>query len=130
MKRSYIVLVLVALFVALSVAATKTSYNFTERSYHFTTYVENTPELIPAESASLWTMDTWLEEITLTNTSDAAVTVTVTDRQSTPRAVLSELSVDAHTTYVIRFSARYCPSGVAWSASSGTAVVGYVRGKR
>jgi hypothetical protein len=91
---------------------------------------ETTPGLIPAVDTDVYAKNIWLSEITLTNTSAGAVTVTVQDKQATPRAVLSAVSVAAHTTYVIQFSARYCPNGVSWSASSGTAVVGYLRGKR
>jgi len=91
---------------------------------------ETTPGLIPATLADVYTKNIWLSEITLTNKSAGTVTVTVQDKQTTPREVLAAVSVAANTTYVIRFDARYCPGGVSWSASSGTAIVGYLRGKR
>jgi DNA-binding protein len=91
---------------------------------------ETTPALIPAVDTTVYAKNIWLSEITLTNISAGTVTVTVQDKQTTPREVLSAVSIAAHTTYVIQFGSRYCPNGVSWSASSGTAVVGYLRGKR
>lgn len=91
---------------------------------------ETVPGLIPATLTTVYTGNIWLSEITLTNTSAGSVTVTVQDGQTTPREVLSAVSIAAHTTYVIQFSARYCPGGVSWSASSATAIVGYLRGKK
>lgn len=92
--------------------------------------VEVVPALLPAELGEVFAGDIWLEEITLTNTTDATVTVTVQDKQTVPRAVLSQVPIGARTTYVVRFGARYCPGGVSWVASAADSIVGYMRGRR
>lgn len=86
------------------------------------------PMLVPNSSEVTFTRDVFLQEITLTNITDSAVIVSVLDRQSTPRAVLHEISIAADTTYVIRFEARYCQNGVTWVAGTASAVIGYMRG--
>ena len=91
---------------------------------------ENVPSLIPAVAADVVTGDIWLEEITLANKSGSTVTVTMVDKQGTPREILPAVTIAANTVYVIGFKARYSPGGVNWVATSGTAVVGTVRGKR
>jgi hypothetical protein len=131
-RRFFAPILAVLLIVVLPlVAATsfKTGFNFGDPSYH-PSYTETVPNLIPAVAENLWSMDVWLEEITLTNVTDVAQTVTISDRQSTPRSVLSQVQVDARTTYVIRFAARYCPGGVSWVAPDASSIVGYIRGKR
>jgi len=90
---------------------------------------QTVPALIPAVAENVFSSDVYLEEITLTNESNSAVTVTVADKQTAPRAVLKDVSLGAKTAYVARFTARFCPNGITWVASDGTAVTGYVRGR-
>ena len=132
MRRTLIgsLAVLILAAILLGAATIRESPNFNDRFFHETRYQETVPALIPATPESLWTADVWIEEITLTNASAAPVSVTIQDRQATPRAVLHEVPLDPGATYVIRFVARYCPNGVQWVASTANTVVGYVRVKR
>jgi uncharacterized lipoprotein YbaY len=91
---------------------------------------ETVPVMVPAVAEDVFASDTWLREITLTNKSAAAVTVTIADKQDTPREVVAELSIEPHATAVIEFVSRYCPGGVTWVASAADAVIGYMRGRR
>jgi hypothetical protein len=132
-RHLYIMPLLAAVSAITLLAATtvKTSPNFNDRMSHPTTYVETAPALIPNVAESLWTTNTWLEEITLINTSANPVTVTINDRQAVPMPVIPPaMSLAAGEMYVIRFGARYCPSGVTWVASANNSIVGYIRGKR
>jgi hypothetical protein len=92
--------------------------------------VDTDPVLIPATLTAVFTFTVYVAEITLTNETDAAVTVTIQDRQSTPRALFKDLSIAAKTTYVVPMNGRKFPGGIAWAASSATAVTGYIQGKR
>lgn len=88
-----------------------------------------TPAVVPTEAVDVVATDVYVEEITLSNTSGSAATVTIKDKQGTPRSILEAVSIAANTTYVITFpKGRYMPGGVNWVASAGS-VVGYICGR-
>jgi hypothetical protein len=89
---------------------------------------ETVPGLIPASSTDVFTRDIHVIEVHLVNNSNAAVTVRVRDKQSTPMPILpDDLSIDANSVIDFAFSGRLAPGGVTWSASSGTAIIGFIR---
>ena len=84
------------------------------------------PVAVPTSPADVTTSDARIVEVTLTNTTAGALTVTITDKQASPLAFLSAVSVAANSTYVIETPGlRYMPGGITWSAS-GSGIVGYV----
>ncbi len=92
-------------------------------------YFDCDPALIPAVAADLLAESCWLEEVVLSNVTGAAVTVTIKDKQSTPRSLCEALSVAANSVTILRFAGRYCPGGLNWVAGSANAIVGSVRGR-
>lgn len=89
---------------------------------------QTTPEFIPNAASDVVAVDVYVDEITLTNVSSDVVTVTITDKQSTPAAYLSAVSIAAHGVYVVTTKSRWFPGGINWVASAANAVIGYVSG--
>jgi hypothetical protein len=117
-----ILFVAAALLLGAAVTTTRT-YNSSGSGPTFEIY----PMAVPTSSMSdVVTGDVRVNEITLTNTTGSAITVTVQDKQTSPQAFLSAISVGANSTYVIETpSLRLFPGGVSWQAS-GAGIVGYV----
>lgn len=80
--------------------------------------VQIKPQAVPTSAGTVTTYDASLKTITVTNTTAGALTFTLADRQASPIAVLSAVSVAANTTYVIVFPNGYwCPNGFTVVAS-------------
>jgi hypothetical protein len=91
---------------------------------------ETVPKLIPAVAEAVYVGDCHVVEIQLVNESVAAVTVTIADKQATPRAVIPPaISIPAGTDMIWEFSGRFCPGGITWVAGTASAVTGYVRAR-
>lgn len=71
-------------------------------------------------------MGVYIDTITIVNPSASAVTVLITDKQSTPRAII-DVSVAADTTYVVKLWGYWAPGGIAWSAGTNNVLIGYIR---
>jgi hypothetical protein len=92
--------------------------------------IDMDPAPVPATLTDVFTTTTFVEEVTLSNTTTSAVTVTIQDRNSPARAFFKDLTISGNSTYVVALRGRKFPGGVAWSASTAGAVVGYVQGRR
>jgi hypothetical protein len=76
------------------------------------------PQAVPTAITAVTLYDAYLQTVTITNTTSGALTFTLADRQGTPVAVLSAISVAANTTYVVVFPSFYwCPNGFTVIAS-------------
>lgn len=93
---------------------------------NFTRFVETTPALIPTVAADVVAQDAWIEQVNFCNTTGADITVTVLDKQGTPRAALDTFVVPSRDAVVISFNRRFMPGGINWVASA-TNLVGYIR---
>jgi hypothetical protein len=93
---------------------------------NFKEFFEITPQLVPTVAADVVAQDVWLDQLNFTNTTASAITVTVEDKQGTPRAALSAFVVPGNDSVVIAFNRRWMPGGIRWSASA-TNLVGYAR---
>ena len=81
--------------------------------------VQIRPQAVPTSTGVVAASDAYLKTITVTNTTSGALTFTLADRQASPIAVLSAVSIAANTTYVIVFPVPYwCPGGFTVAASS------------
>jgi hypothetical protein len=70
------------------------------------------PQAVPTSTGTVTTYDAYLKSVTVANTTAGAVTFTLADRQASPIAVLSAVSIAANTTYVIVFpTPQWCPGG-------------------
>ena len=83
------------------------------------------PAVLPNSAADAIAVDCILQNITLTNYTAGAITVTITDKQSTPRDLLKDYSIPAKTTVVFSFpGGRFMTGGFQWVASAATSIVG------
>lgn len=88
--------------------------------------VQIKPQAVPTSTGVVAASDAYLKTITVTNTTAGALTFTLADRQASPIAVMSAVSIAANTTYVIVFPALYwCPGGfTALASGSGLTMYG------
>ena len=86
------------------------------------------PKVVPAAGEDLWTSDVHAVEIQLINKTSAAVTVTISDKQTAPQPIVPPtVSIQAYGDAIWEFSGRLCPGGIHWSAGADDSIVGYVR---
>lgn len=90
--------------------------------------VECLPQLIPAASATAYDVDFHVTEIVFTNETADDATVTVLDRQSTPRALFLNTTIPANSAYGVVFEGRWMPNGFTWVASAANSITATVRG--
>lgn len=96
---------------------------------------ESGPAFVPNTTATVVAYTAYVDLVTLSNVTDGAVTVTLTDNSTNCNsgtcAFLQATSIAANTTYVVTIpGGRKFPDGVKWSASSASAIVGAIRGTR
>ena len=88
------------------------------------------PMLVPNVATDIYSKDAHIFEIHLVNETAGAVTVTINDKQSAPRAVVpTTVAVQANSDLVWEFTGRFCPGGLSWVASAASSITGYVRGR-
>lgn len=92
--------------------------------------LETIPTYIPAVTEDVFDSDCWLQELTLTNNASVDVTVTITDKQVSPKPILSKVPIGPGEMYSVQFGARYMPGGMTWVCSVADALVGYARVRR
>jgi hypothetical protein len=91
---------------------------------------ETLPKLLPSSAEDVYAANCHVLEIHLVNETASPVTVTISDKQTTPRAVAPPaVVVPGNGDLVWEFSGRYCPGGLTWVASAASSITGYVRGR-
>lgn len=74
---------------------------------------------VPTVLTDVSTANGWLMQMWFTNTTAAAITVTVQDRQATPRKYLSNASIAPNTTQVVSYQwPLFFSGGLSWVASA------------
>ena len=68
----------------------------------------------------------FLEEVSISNTTAAELTVSIKDKQGTPVSILVDSPVPENGLANFSFNKRYCPGGLQWKASA-TGLVGTAR---
>ena len=77
--------------------------------------------LVPfASMTDIATVDCEVLGIEVQNSTAATITLTVQDKQGTPRKLLDAINIDPGYPYVFEFNGREarCSSGVSWQASA------------
>ena len=75
--------------------------------------------LVPDSAADLATKDAMLWQLHVSNTTAGALTLTITDKQATPRYLIPTVSIAANTAYVISWpEGLFCDDGINWVASA------------
>jgi hypothetical protein len=81
--------------------------------------VQIKPQSVPTSATTVTSYDAYLKTVTIANTTGSAVTFTLADRQASPVAALSAVSIGANTTYVVTFPNLYwCPGGFTVTAGA------------
>lgn len=76
-------------------------------------------QVVPDSTTDLSTTDTDIYQLTVTNTTGSACTLTITDKQASVKSLLDAVSIAAHTTYVIAWpEGAFMDDGVSWSAGT------------
>ena len=87
---------------------------------------------VPASSTAVTTSDSLLSQLYLANITGSAVTVSITDIStacsSGPCSLWPAVTIAANTVYIVSFTREHAVGGIKWSASTGSAVVGYMSG--
>jgi hypothetical protein len=84
-------------------------------------------QAVPTTAADIATVSVWIDSMTFANTTAAALTVTVKDKQATPQSFLQAVSIPANSTTIITFPEPKKFIGLNWMAS-GAGIVGSVAG--
>ena len=89
-----------------------------ERQVVYSHTVSETITTVPAVAADLTTTDSRIWQISVANTTAAAITFLLKDKQATPRTVIPTISIAANTAYIISWpEGVFCSSGINWVAS-------------
>ena len=87
---------------------------------------------VPGTATNVVTATTFLDTAFLANTSGSSVTVTFLDKTTACGGAACHfwpaVTMAANSTYVVQFNGIVVTSGVQWSCSSSSAVVGQIRG--
>lgn len=84
-------------------------------------------EVVPNSDTALTSKNAVLYSIHVANVTAGAVTLTVKDKQSTPRRLLASYSIPANSFIHIDFTEGVpMPGGVNWQASAATSLEGYL----
>lgn len=75
-------------------------------------------QVVPTDATDLTTTDTRIYQLSVCNTTAGALTITIKDKQATPRNVLTAVSIAANTAYILAWpEGLFCDDGVNWIAS-------------
>jgi hypothetical protein len=99
------------------------AYRTNLREKHFA------PAFIPTGQEDVWSVDVYVEHISLSNTSSSSVAVTISDKQGTPMKYMDAVALGPKSVHHLALHGRFFPGGLSWFAGAGSAVVGYIRGR-
>lgn len=82
--------------------------------------VQIKPLAVPQSTTIVSAGDAYIKSLTITNTTSGAVTFTLADKQASPIALFTAVSIAANTTYVVVFQ----PGGYYWCPGGFTVAAG------
>lgn len=107
----------VLLFLTISVSIIYPA-SLTTRTVYGRTTMNADFQSVPSSPTTLTSVDSWIFQIVLANSTSGALTVTIQDKQGTPVCILCSVSLPANTTYIVPFpEGLKFESGITWSAS-------------
>lgn len=123
MKKVLAAVLLTAIISLLGAAPTLKKAKFTQLDEW-----DFAPALIPSSAEDVVTQSSgvYIDVITIVNPTASAVTLTISDKQGTPREIL-DVSIAANTTYVVKMWGYWAPGGISWVAGTNNVLVGYIR---
>ncbi len=85
---------------------------------------------VPGSSGTAVGTTVLLNNVQFSNTSGSSVSVTLADASTacggSTCSFWPAITIAANTVYTAYFNGRVCPNGITWSATSASAVVGYL----
>ncbi len=95
--------------------------------------LDNTLVVLTNSATAKISADCVIYQLVFNNKTAGAITVTVTDQNTSPLDLLTAISIPANTVEIVFFQeGQYMPGGFKWSASANSSinasVVGYYRG--
>lgn len=80
-------------------------------------------QTVPGSATNLTSTDTMVFQVFLANKTAGAVTVTITDRQTSAKSLLGAVSVAANSSLILNFEEGVnLVGGLAWSASAASSI--------
>ncbi len=76
-------------------------------------------QTVPAVAADFSTVNSWIKQISVANTTAGAITFLVKDKQSTPRTLVPTVSIPANTGVLFNYTddCQFMSGGINWVAS-------------
>ncbi len=88
-------------------------------------------QVVPNSGTDISTTDSEIYQITLANNTGSACTFTLSDKQSSPKSVMTAVSVAANTTYVIAWpEGLYMYGGITWSSGTSSCLTAGIKALR
>lgn len=87
-------------------------------------------QAVPSTPTNLTSTDTWVFQLVVSNTTAGALTLTISDRASSPLAIFTTVSIAANSVQIYNFQEGIkFKSGLTWSASN-TGLTAAIKAKR
>lgn len=85
------------------------------------------PKIIPATLTAETTVDTWVFQIDMSNSTGTAATITIQDAQGTPMKLFEAVSVPANgaVVYTNQFGRKFT-GGIKWQSGTASALHGAI----
>ncbi len=86
-------------------------------------------QLVPATPTTFSSVNSWIKQISVANTTAGALTFTVLDKQSVPKTLVPTISIAANTAVLFNYTddCQFMSGGITWSGS-GVGLVGSISG--
>ncbi len=87
-------------------------------------------QAMPSTPTNLTSTDTYIFQLTVSNTTGGALTITISDRATSAKALFTTVSIAANSTQIYSFPEGVkMKGGITWSASN-TGLVASIKAKR
>lgn len=80
-------------------------------------------QVVPNSATDLTTSDTWIFQLTITNVTGTAATITLTDKNTSPLDLMKTISIPANTIVVIAWpEGQLMKGGINWVSGTASAL--------
>ena len=119
------------LLVSLVVPLLEAASNSTKFSAPGTRQLSRAIQVVPNSDTDVSTTDTEIYQITVTNITGGACTLTVKDKQATARNLIYAASIAAATTYILVWpEGAYMEDGFSWSSDTSSCLQAGIKALR
>lgn len=119
------------LLLSLVVPLLEAASNSTKFSAPGTRQLSRAIQVVPNSDTDVTTTDTEIYQISVTNVTGGACTLTVKDKQATPRYLMYQVSIAAAYTYVIPWpEGAWMENGFSWSSNTSSCLEASIKALR